>query len=76
MKKVRSCWCEFASNLGGRYVLHLVDPNISTPSKCGILVKRPKLEVYLATTTTIMILESTIMQLCNIENMILEYTLF
>jgi hypothetical protein len=52
-KFTQSCRCESPSDLGGRSTLHLVNPNTSRLSKCGILVERPKLEVYLATTTTI-----------------------
>jgi hypothetical protein len=50
MKKVHlimSMW--ICSNPGGRYALCLVGPNIYSPSKCGVIIERPKLEVYLAT---------------------------
>ncbi len=37
----------------GRYALCLVDPNTSSPSKCSILMERPKIEVCLVIITTI-----------------------
>jgi hypothetical protein len=43
-----SCWCEFTYDPRGRFALHLANPNMSSPSKCSILVERLKLEVYLA----------------------------
>jgi hypothetical protein len=46
---------EYVSNLGGRFVLHLVHPKISSPFKCDILTKNPKLEEYLATSKAIWI---------------------
>jgi hypothetical protein len=49
-----SCQCEYAYDPKGRSTLHLVDPNIFSPSKCCILAERLKLEVYLATKVEIL----------------------
>jgi hypothetical protein len=43
-----SCYCESTFDLGGESILHLVDPNTSSPSKCDILAEILELEVYLA----------------------------
>jgi hypothetical protein len=43
---IQPCWHEFVSNLDGRFALHLVNPNIFSPSKCDIIAKRLELKMY------------------------------